>query len=106
MRREKGGKLPIGTVGCHVDECSYKKMKFKNLDVDINSDGAQANGAIVNTGKLVDIYCSFIATDTDDLRKMKVVKPGIKFHKKAQKSNQTEKQDKQQKNKKKEKDSQ
>ena len=105
MRREKGGKLPIGTVGCHVDECSYKRMKFKNLNVDINSDGAQANGTVVNIGRIADLYCSFVATDTDDLKKMKV-KPGLKFHKKERKSDQTEKQDKKQKNKKKEKDSQ
>jgi hypothetical protein len=80
MRKEKGGKLPIGTVSANVGECSYSGVKFKNIEAHINSDGALAEGRIENKGKLADLYCSFTFTDTDDLKKMKVVKPGMKLH--------------------------
>ncbi len=80
MRKEKGGKLPIGTVSANVGECSYSGVKFKNIEAHINSDGALAEGRIENKGKLADLYCSFTFTDTDDLKKMKIVKPGMKLH--------------------------
>ena len=41
-----GGKLPIGVVKATVFECSYKKIKVRDLLVDIKSNGAQVDGNI------------------------------------------------------------
>lgn len=87
MRREKGGKLPIGNVSASVGECSYKGIHLKNLTVDINSDGAEAKGNIKEKGKRIDLYCSFSFTDTEEMHKMKITNPGIKFHKRDDKDN-------------------
>ncbi len=80
MRRQKGGKLPIGTVTAHVDECSWKKIKVRNLDVEIVSDGAQADGDIAIKGKRTDLLCSFSLIKTDSVKNKLKVKPGIRFH--------------------------
>jgi len=82
MRRQKGGKLPIGNVDAKIDEASYGGHHFRNLSVDIKSDGAIASGDIRKHGKRSDLYCSFSFTDTDDMRKMKIKHPGIEFHNK------------------------
>lgn len=79
MRRKKGGKLPMGSVKAHVDEASFKKVKFRNIQADIVSDGAVADGKLNVMGKRTDILCSFSFTNTESLRKMKI-KPGIRFH--------------------------
>jgi len=81
MRREKGGKLPIGQVNAHVDDCSYRKVHVRNLFVNIKSDGAEASGDIMQQGRIRDLYCSFSFTNTDDMHKIRIRKPGIKFHK-------------------------
>ena len=81
MRRQKGGKLPIGTVSAVVDDCSYRKIHVRNLFVDLKSDGAEAHGDILQQGKFRDLYCTFRFTDTDQMHKMKIIKPGVKFHK-------------------------
>ncbi len=79
MRRERGGKLPIGSVSATVKEASYKFVKVHNIVADIRSDGALAQGKIYNIGKYADVACEFSFTNTDAMQKMKV-KPGMKFH--------------------------
>jgi len=80
MRRQKGGKLPIGHVHAEVPEANYKKVKVRNIFADIVSDGAIAEGNVNIKGKRVDVLCSFSFTNTDEMRKTKI-KPGVKFHK-------------------------
>ncbi len=80
MRRKKGGKLPIGTVTAHVDECSWKMIVVRHLDADIVSDGAEAQGNIQIKGKRRDLLCSFSLTKTDSVKNKLKVKPGIRFH--------------------------
>lgn len=85
IRREKGGKLPICTVSAKVDECGYKRIHIHNLDMELESDGAVANGQIIDHGKLLDLSCRFSFTDTDQMNKMKITKAGIKLHKRDEK---------------------
>ena len=80
MRRKKGGKLPIGTVNATVDDCSYMGVHVRRLTADIKSDGAVATGDVMQLGKHRDLYFNFSFTNTDDMSKMKITHPGIKFH--------------------------
>lgn len=81
MRKQKGGKLPIGEVSAEVDEAAYKKLKVRNIFVTMVSDGAVADGKMTVKGKRLDVLCGFTFTNTEDMEKMKVkVKPGLKFH--------------------------
>ena len=84
MRRLKGGKLPIGQVSAEIAEASYKKIKMHHLSAELHSDGALADGRVTAKGKYVDLLCSFTFTNTNEMKKTKVV-PGIKFHKKRKK---------------------
>ena len=79
MRRKKGGKLPIGNVEANIQEGSYGIVTVRNVSATINSDGAVADGKIIDRGKYVDLMCGFTFTDTNEMRKTKI-KPGIKFH--------------------------
>lgn len=79
MRRLKGGKLPIGNVDAEVRECHWKFVAVHNVSATISSDGAEADGKIIDRGNLVDLTCKFSFTNTDQLHKIKV-KPGIKIH--------------------------
>lgn len=79
MRRQKGGKLPIGSVKALVKEASYGKIKVHNVHADIVSDGAEASGKLDMRGRHTDLLCSFVFNNTEDLKKMKI-KPGIRFH--------------------------
>ena len=81
MRKEKGGKLPMGKVTALVDDCSYRKIHLRNVYVNMESDGAVVTGDLKQEGKYRDLSCCFSFTDTDNMRKMKITKPGIKFHK-------------------------
>lgn len=83
MRRQYGGKLPIGSVNAQIEDCSFKKIHFRNLLMNINSNGAIAMGDLTKLGKWRDLYCSFSFTNTDQMQKLKIMKPGIKFHKKV-----------------------
>jgi hypothetical protein len=80
MRKVKGGKLPIGSVQADVAEGRYKKIKVHNLIAELESDGAVATGNITVKGKRVDVLCSFLFTNTNEMKKTKI-KPGIRFHK-------------------------
>lgn len=79
-RKEKGGKLPICTVNALVEDCKFKLIHIRNLSAKIESDGAEALGDIYQQGKRRDLYFSFSFTDTDDMKKMKIRNPGIRFH--------------------------
>lgn len=79
VRRQKGGKLPIGQVDALVYEAQYKKISVTDIYANIVSDGAVAEGKLKMKGKLADILCSFTFTDTDQMQKTKI-KPGIRFH--------------------------
>lgn len=98
MRRKKGGKLPIGKVSATVQEASYKKVKVKNIKTTITSDGAVAQGNLVQKNKKIDILCDFTFTSTDSIHKMKF-KPNLKLHNmpwQKQDKSQQKKQDKSQ----------
>lgn len=79
MRRKKGGKLPIGHVDAHVDKVQYGIIKTGNIDATIESDGAVAEGRLVDNGKLADVTCTFSFTNTESLKNMKI-KPGVRIH--------------------------
>ncbi|MBO7552803.1 MAG: hypothetical protein J6T82_02075 [Bacteroidaceae bacterium] len=85
-RRLKGGKLPICTVNATVDDCIFEDLHFRHLTADIDSDGAEAVGHLRKNGRIRDLFCTFTFTDTDDMHKMKISKPGIKFHLPTKKS--------------------
>ena len=79
VRRVKGGKLPIGQVEVTDAMTSYKGVNLKHIDATIKSDGAIAEGRLVNRHKHVDLLCNFTFTNTDSIQKMKI-KPGLKIH--------------------------
>lgn len=85
MRREKGGKLPIGTVTATVNDCSYQKIHVKNLTVNIQSDGSEATGDVLKQSNFLDLYSQFTFTDTDQMHKIKIKHPGLRFHKRRKK---------------------
>ena len=97
MRKEKGGKLPIGQISAKVDDSSYKKIHVRNLSVDMKSDGAVATGDISRRGKHVDLFCSFSFTNTDEMHKMKIISPSVKLHKLSDEDRQKKEQQKQEK---------
>ena len=81
VRKKKGGKLPIGSVDAMVDDIVFKGVHIRNLSANIKSDGAEATGDVFQRGKRRDIFFSFSFTSTDEMQKMKITHPGIKFHK-------------------------
>lgn len=85
MRQQKGGKLPIGQVDAEVFEAKYKKIKVRNLEATMKSDGAVAEGNLTMKGGRVDVLCGFSFTNTNEMRKTKI-KPGIRFHKLSEES--------------------
>ena len=80
MRRNRGGKLPIGEASAHVDEASYGILKVHGIDLSVKSDGVTAEGELDAPHKFVDLSCSFSFVDTDNLNKLKV-RPHVKLHK-------------------------
>ena len=97
MRRQKGGKLPIGNVKATVNDCSYKGIHVRNLDATVNSDGAVATGDIKQHGNYRDIRCSYSFTNTDEMHKLKVYDFGLKFHKISAEDKQAKRERKEQK---------
>ena len=87
MRRQKGGKLPIGQADAIVNETKFKGIKLTGIHATIVSDGALAEGRLTRQGKLSELFCAFSFTDTNDMKKMKI-EPGIHlniFHPKKDK---------------------
>ena len=79
IRRQHGGKLPIGSVQANVSEAHYKKITARDIYATIESNGAKAQGNITQKNKHVDLLCSFSFDNTDALHKMKI-KPGVKIN--------------------------
>ena len=78
MRREKGGKLPIGHVEADIKKVGYRMIHMKNIVANIESDGAIANGDVTLKGSLTNLILQFSFTNTDEMHKMKV-KPRLSF---------------------------
>ena len=78
MRKEKGGKLPIGNVSADIKKVQYRNITLKNIVTDIQSDGALASGDVTMKGSLTDLMLQFSFTNTEEMHKMKV-KPRLKF---------------------------
>ena len=78
IRKEKGGKLPIGKVTADIRKVEYRKLPLKNILANIDSDGAVADGNITLKGSLTDLMVEFSFTNTTEMYKMKV-KPKLKF---------------------------
>lgn len=81
MHKETGGKLPIGSFNATVEDVIYMGLHIRNLTATLNSDGAIATGDVYQSGKIRDLYFSYSFTNTDEMHKMKITKPGLKFHK-------------------------
>lgn len=78
MRKQTGGKLPFGDVNATIYEVSYKKIKVKDLLVDIKSKGGLVEGNISQKNKGLDWACDFSFTDIDKLSNIKI-KPKVKL---------------------------
>ena len=82
VRKQRGGKLPIGSVDASEIYTNYKKIKLKDLDVTLKSDGVIAKGQISRKRKFIDLLCNFSFTHTDSIQKMRIM-PGIKLHRRS-----------------------
>ena len=78
MRKQKGGKLPMGQVRADIKKIGYRNINMKNIVADIESDGAIANGDVTLKGSLTDLVLQFSFTNTDEMHKMKI-KPRLRF---------------------------
>ena len=78
MRREKGGKLPIGQVEADIRKVGYRMIHMKNIVANIQSDGAIADGDVTLKGSLTNLVVQFSFTNTDEMHKMKI-KPKLNF---------------------------
>ena len=81
MRKQTSGKLPIGSFKATVDDAIYMGAHIRHLSATLNSDGAIATGDVYQSGKIRDLFFSYSFTNTDEMHKIRVTKPGIKFHK-------------------------
>lgn len=77
MRQQTGGKLPFGEINATVYEVSYKKIKVKDLLVDIKCKGSLVEGNVSQQNKGLDWACDFSFTDIDKIEHIKV-KPKVK----------------------------
>ena len=78
MRKEKGGKLPIGEVKADIRNVEYRDISLKNLLVLMKSDGALAEGHVTMKGNMTDLMLEFSFTNTAEMHKVKV-KPRLKY---------------------------
>ena len=81
MRKQTSGKLPIGSFKATVDDAIYMGAHIRHLSATLNSDGAIATGDVYQSGKIRVLFFSYSFTNTDEMHKIRVTKPGIKFHK-------------------------
>lgn len=78
MRKNKGGKLPIGHVEADIRKVGYRTIHMKNIIANIESDGAIADGDVTLKGSLTNLVVQFSFTNTDEMQKMKI-KPKLNF---------------------------
>ena len=78
MRKQKGGKLPIGHVEADIRKVGYRMIHMKNIVTNIESDGAVADGDVTLKGSLTNLVVQFSFTNTDEMHKMKI-KPKLNF---------------------------
>lgn len=78
MRREKGGKLPIGHVEADIRKVGYRMIHMHNIVANIESDGAIADGDVTLKGSLTNLVVQFSFTNTEEMHKMKI-KPKLNF---------------------------
>lgn len=83
MRKQKGGKLPIGSIEAEVKDCVYKTSHIRDVYATISSDGALADGNVEVRGKHTALVVNFSLTNTEQMSKMKI-KPGLKFREMTQ----------------------
>ena len=81
IRGNKDGKLPIGTVTALINDCSYKRTHVRNISINIQSDGTNATGDILQQGNRRQISCEFIYNENDPKHKLRIMNPGIHFGK-------------------------
>ena len=87
MRKQKGGKLPIGHVKADIWKVGYRMIHMKNIVANIESDGAIAYGDVTLKGSLTNLVVQFSFTNTEEMHKMKI-KPKLSFkHDKDNKKN-------------------
>ena len=87
MRKQKGGKLPIGHVKADIRKVGYRMIHMKNIVANIESDGAIAYGDVTLKGSLTNLVVQFSFTNTEEMHKMKI-KPKLSFkHDKDNKKN-------------------
>ena len=95
VRKEEGGKLPIGKASVKIDEVNYSILKLKNVVVQLESDGAVAEGNVKTSGKHIGMTCDFTYTDINNKEELHIKKPHLKLTKKnSKKGNVKEKQKK------------
>ena len=78
MRKEKGGKLPIGEVNADIRSVEYRNIRLENLMTFMESDGALAEGHVTLKGNMTDLMLEFSFTNTAEMQKIKV-KPRLKY---------------------------
>lgn len=78
VRRERGGKLPIGEVSADIRKVGYRSTFLHNIAARICSDGAEAVGDVTLMGHMTDLMLEFTFTNTEEMHKMKV-KPRLKY---------------------------
>ena len=79
MRKDKNGKLPIGTAQIQVKEVKLGKVRLTDIFADINSDGATALLDVDKPGKVANTGFDIRYTSTTAGTKVKV-KPKLHFN--------------------------
>ena len=72
MRQDKNGKLPIGKAQITIDNCEYKKARVSDLTASVTSDGAVAEGDVLQYGRIADISTHYAYTHTSDYSHLKL----------------------------------
>ena len=79
MRRDKSGKLPIGTAQILVKEVVVSKIRYTDIFADVSSDGATALLNVDKPGRVANLGFDVSYTSTTAGNKVKV-KPKLHFN--------------------------
>lgn len=80
-----GGRLPQGWLKADVDGAKYKFISFRDINAEIQSDGANAVGTVTGKQKYISVICDFIYRQTDKEQSFRV-KPHLKLNNKEEKA--------------------